>query len=110
MKRLFIEAEGFRRKIDILGRDLLVAIQQEILKDPEKGNLIPRLGGVRKLRIGNPQQSKGKRGGYRVIYLDVANQFKTYLLWIYKKGELENILPDEKKIIRKLVIDLKKGT
>ena len=32
--------------------------------------MVPRLGGVRKARLANPTRGKGKRGGYRYLYLE----------------------------------------
>lgn len=109
MKRLFIEAEGFRKRIDGFKEpSLLQIVQNEILRDPNQGRVIPGLGGLRKIRIHDPWRGKGKRGGFRVVYLDFPNREKTYLIWIYGKNEAEDISPEEKKIIRQLVDSLKK--
>ncbi len=109
MKRLFIEAEGFRKRIDGLKEpSLLQIVQNEILRDPNQGRVIPGLGGLRKIRVHDPWRGKGKRGGFRVIYLDFPKREKTYLIWIYGKNEAEDISPREKKIIQQLVDFLKK--
>lgn len=109
MRRLFIEAEGFRKKVDTVGGlSLLAGIQSEILKNPNSGKMIPGLAGVRKMRMGDIARGKGKRGGFRVLYLDLPEREKTYLLWIYGKNESEDISADEKRIIRNLASNLKK--
>lgn len=109
MRRLFIEAEGFRKKVDTVGGlPLLAGIQNEILKNPNTGKIIPGLGGVRKMRMGDMARGKGKKGGFRVLYLDLPEREKTYLLWIYSKNESEDISADEKRIIRNLASDLKR--
>ena len=113
MKRLFIESEIFRKQIDDLinrnkDHSLLQTIQNEILKNPEKGNLIPGLGGLRKIRIKDSFRGKGKRGGLRVTYLDLSMREKTYLIWVYGKNESEDISSEEKELIRHLVENLKK--
>jgi hypothetical protein len=109
MKRLFIESEGFRKKIDGLkNHNLLALIQSEILKDPASADRIMGTGGVQKIRIADPARHKGKRGGFRVIYLDLPAAQKTYLLWIYGKNEAEDISSHEKKEIKNLVLALKK--
>ena len=41
----------------------------------------------------------GKRGGARVIYVDIARYEKIYFLVAYPKGVQENISPAEKKAI-----------
>lgn len=109
MKRLFIESEGFRKRLDKLGGlPLLTAIQSEILKNPEAGDILAGLGGVRKMRMADPYRGKGRRGGFRIVYLDLPDRKKTYLLWLYGKNESEDISSDERKVIRNLVAYLKK--
>ena len=56
---------------------------------PERGNVIPGGGGIRKLRWGG--KGKGKRGGLRVIYYWKSTDGKIWLLEIYAKNEMENI-------------------
>ena len=47
--RLFIELTLFKNKVDALGgQKLLKAIQDELLRDPEKGDVIKGAGGIRK--------------------------------------------------------------
>ncbi|MBU0506632.1 MAG: type II toxin-antitoxin system RelE/ParE family toxin [bacterium] len=107
MKRLFIETIGFKKRISEFGNDkLLNDIQNEILKQPHKGKIVIGTGGVRKLRLGI--SNKGKSGGYRIIYLDLEQRQKTYLLWLYTKSEEESLSAQEKKEIRKLVNIIKK--
>ena len=43
-------------------------LQEALLKNPEKGDVMPGTGGFRKLRWRDPRLGKGKRGGLRVIY------------------------------------------
>ncbi|MBI2339814.1 MAG: type II toxin-antitoxin system RelE/ParE family toxin [Deltaproteobacteria bacterium] len=109
MRRLFIEAEGFRKRVDALGGLALLAdIQSEILKNPGTGKVVPGLAGVRKMRTADVSRGKGKRGGFRVLYLDLPGREKTYLLWIYGKNESEDISSDEKRVIKDLASYLKK--
>lgn len=110
MERYFVEVPGFERAVDQFEarHELLKFIQKEILKDPQKGAIVPGCGGVRKLRIPSPGRQKGKRGGFRVLYLDLPEKAKTYLLVIYGKDEADNISPEGKKLIKNLVSSLKK--
>lgn len=64
-------------------------------------------GGLRKLRMADAGRGKGKRGGLRVIYLDLPDAERTYLLALYDKGEKADISADEKKGLRELVKILK---
>ena len=63
----FIESVAFSRRLRQLAGDfaeeLLNAIQRELLEKPDRGTLVPGLGGIRKARVGNPGRGKGKRGG-----------------------------------------------
>lgn len=104
MKRMFVETGVFRALLDqIEDRELERMIKNEILKCPEKGDVISGGGGIRKLRIANSLRGKGKSGGYRVLYLDLPRQERTYLLLIYDKDELENISSVQKIQLKKLV-------
>ncbi len=82
--------------------------QDEILKNPAAGDVIQGAGGLRKVRVSDKKRGKGKRGGFRVIYLDLPLQEKTYLLALYDKGEKADISADEKRVLRTLVAQLKK--
>lgn len=108
MKRLFVQSPIFSKKIDQRGGDILTGlIEDEILKNPEAGDIVPGIGGIRKMRIADIGRSKGKRGGYRVLYLDVPHKAKTYLLYFYGKDEAEDITSQEKKSFKELVEILK---
>ncbi|OFZ13432.1 MAG: hypothetical protein A2Z20_08545 [Bdellovibrionales bacterium RBG_16_40_8] len=97
--RVFIELSIFKNKVDALGGvDLLKSIQVEILKDPEKGDIVQGTGGVRKIRVGRAKS--GKSGGYRVFYLDLSDRGQTYLMTILDKRDSENISDEEKTLLR----------
>lgn len=107
MKRVFVEAEDFKRTLDGLNEaSLLQLIQSEILKNPDVGVLVQGTGGIRKFRAG--AKGKGKSGGIRVFYLDVPTKEKCYLLFILEKSEAENISADEKKELKEIAQLLKK--
>lgn len=84
-------------------------IQAELLRDPESGAVIQGTGGLRKLRVADAGRGKGKRGGYRVIYLDLAQVERTYLLALYDKDEKGDISSEEKKALRSLAERLKEA-
>jgi hypothetical protein len=62
----FIESRPFTRKLHKLAGGLadevVRAIQEELVRKPDRGALVPGLGGVRKARMANPIRGKGKRG------------------------------------------------
>lgn len=107
MKRIFIEAKDFQKIIESLkDRDLLLTIQNEILKDPKIGDIVRGAGGVRKFRVA--AKGKGKSGGIRVFYLDIPEKGKCYLLFVLQKSDSDNITDEEKNEIQKLAQALKK--
>lgn len=76
-----------------------------IARSPEAGNVIPDTGGVRKVRWG--RAGSGKRGGARVVYFYHDADRPLYLLMVYAKARQEDLTPDEKRAVRKLVGILK---
>ena len=108
MRRLFRETPIFTEKIEEAGGDeLLRAIEAIILDNPEAGATIAGTGGVRKLRAADPSRKKGKRGGLRILYLDLPDRERTYLIYAYGKDEAEDITAHEKKIFKAMVASIK---
>ncbi len=56
---------------------------------PEVGDVIPKTGGVRKIRW--KRKGMGKRGGVRVVYYNRLENGSIWLLLIYAKSSQENI-------------------
>jgi hypothetical protein len=72
--------------------DDINALQFELMENPETG--ISLGGGKRKIRLGVKSKGGGKRGGLRVITLNVVietNDTCVNLLTIYDKKEIPNI-------------------
>jgi len=69
------------------------------------GAVIPGLGGLRKVRM--PAKGKGKRGGARVIYLLMIDPGIVYLFYVYTKGEMKDLGPEQKKRLRQDVEEIK---
>ena len=113
MKRRFVESTGFsedRRRLERareLSHDDLVALEQSLLADPQAGDLVPGTGGLRKIRVGQRQVGRGKRGGVRVYYLDLPRRGVTHLLAIFGKREKSDISPEERRGVATLVKQLK---
>lgn len=108
MKRLFVEATWFSEQIKNMGSDqLLTEIQDAILKNPSTGDVVQGTGGLRKMRVGDKIRGRGKRGGYRVLYLDLPDRFRTYLIYFYSKTESDDLSVGGKKLIRELVKQIK---
>lgn len=107
MNREFISLDIFNRLWDDLGLtdDDLKELQEHLNIYPETGKMIKKTGGVRKMRWA--AKGKGKSGGIRVLYIDFIYYEKIFLLMVYPKSKKENITDNEKKVIRKLVEELK---
>lgn len=109
MKRTFIELPQFQDFIDnSANKELLRKIQEEILANPIRGDVIRGTGGVCKDRYLDSSLSKGKRSGLRYLFLDQPDVEKTYLIGIYSKRTKIDISQEEKKSIKRLVQILKK--
>lgn len=63
MKAVFIESPVFERhRPDYLNDDEYGALQNLLLDQPRAGDVVKGAGGIRKIRYGQPNRSKGKRG------------------------------------------------
>jgi len=111
MKRTFIQSEHFKTEMDSRpdGQEILKSVEEEILKNPESGDLVSGTGGVRKIRIADPSRGKGKRGGLRILYLDLPDRDHTHLLVAYDKDQADDLSPDGKKMIRQIVLEIKRS-
>jgi hypothetical protein len=108
MRRVFRETPIFTEKFDAVGDDnLLRSIEDALLENPEAGATVAGTGGVRKLRAADPSRKKGKRGGLRVLYLDLPGRERCYLLYLYGKDEAEDLTASEKKVLKELVTQIK---
>ena len=58
-----------------------------LLSDPCAGVVVPKYGGLRKLRLKNSDAKKGKSGGYRLIYRFDPALSLVELLAIYSKSD-----------------------
>ncbi|MDI1249614.1 MAG: hypothetical protein PSV13_12185 [Lacunisphaera sp.] len=81
-------------------------LQNDLLKDPEKGDLIQRLHGLRKVRMA--LQGKSRAGGARVIYLYLPQHHTVILFYIYTKAKSENLTPDQERRLRVAVETIKR--
>jgi hypothetical protein len=76
-----------------------------IALNPEAGDVIPGLGGIRKVRWS--REGIGKRGGSRVVYFFYDEDAPIYLLQIYAKGAKSDLSNDDKKVLRAAAATLK---
>ena len=101
MKALFVELPAFTRyRATYLDEMAFLELQQLLMSNPDAGLLIPGSGGLRKLRFGEAGRQKGKRSGIRVIYFWWKNGKQFWLFTLYGKGEMNDLLPNEKKALK----------
>lgn len=101
----FIETPTFTRLVtELLSDDEYRALQNVLVEDPERGDLIRGGGGIRKLRHALP--GRGKSGGVRAIYYWVRPDHQIYMLVIYPKSIKDDLSDKEVAILRGLVKEL----
>jgi hypothetical protein len=87
--------------------DVLNSIQADLIKNPNRGDLVQGLGGIRKARCSNPTRGKGKRGGFRYLFLYLEDRSHIHLLYLLDKDEQEDLSVDEHKVLRSWVSEIK---
>lgn len=101
MKAVFMELPAFEANrpdyLDDLG---LRALQNELMANPEAGDLIEGTGGLRKIRFSDKRRQKGKRGGLRVIYYWWDEGLQFWLFTLYDKDEVSDLTAAQKKILK----------
>jgi hypothetical protein len=109
---VFVESQAFTRRLHRLAGasadEVLRRIQEDLLKNPEKGDVVEGLGGIRKARLANLARGKGKRGGYRYLHLYLRHRDHIHLLFLLDKDEQEDLTTEQRTGLRRMVSELKK--
>lgn len=110
---VYIESRVFTARLHRLARasalDVLNSIQADLIKNPERGDLVQGLGGIRKARCSNPRRGKGKRSGFRYLFLRLEDRDHIHLLYLLDKDEQEDLSADERKALRAWVSEIKRS-
>jgi hypothetical protein len=102
----FVESPSFTAALADLWTDAEYAeFQQFLIANPQKGDVIPGLSGLRKIRWA--ARGKGKRGGARGIYLLLIPPGVVYLFYVYTKGDFTDLSPEQKKRLLAAVAEIK---
>jgi hypothetical protein len=100
----FIQSRGFTIRLDDLAgqyaAEMLSQIENDLLKNPEVGAIVPGTGGLRKARPTAPTRNKGKRAGIRYMYFYVERDGQIFLLLLYNKEEQGDLTAEQKKWLR----------
>lgn len=111
MQRLVIQTKIFSEILDglIRKKQLLLKdyeeLEKSLVEHPKQGDVIPGLSGLRKIRL--KSSYSGKRGEFRVDYLDIPKAEVLYLIVVYPKNLKEDLSSEEKREIKALVELLK---
>ena len=101
----FIETPTFTRLLTALLTDEEYAgLQNVLVENPERGDIIKGGGGIRKLRHALP--GRGKSGGVRVIYYWLRDDGQIYMLLIYPKSKKDDLTDRETALLREFVKEL----
>jgi hypothetical protein len=82
-------------------------LMHAIAQNPQAGDVVPGLDGLRKLRfaLGN----KGKRGGGRAIYVLIMARDTAFMIFAYSKAEQADLTADQRKTALALIKELTDG-
>ena len=106
----FFETPLFMRQIkERTSMKVLFAIEDDLLKDPERGDIIPGTHGARKARIGDPDSRRGKRGSYRYIYGYFPGYHHIILLYLFAKNDTADLSAQVKKQLAQLMSQIKEA-
>ncbi len=103
-----LETSAFARRAD----DLLSRVERDELvdtlaRDPLAGDVIPGLGGVRKLRFA--ARGRGKSGGFRVIYYVLHDNLPILALLLYGKNEQDDLSALQRQAVVSVVEKLRRA-
>jgi hypothetical protein len=98
----FIETSIFTRQVTaLLTDDEYSQLQVALFAHPDMGAIIPRSGGLRKVRWS--MSERGKRGGVRAIYYWIVAEDQILMLFMYAKSEKDDLTSQQLKILREIV-------
>ena len=101
MKATFIELPAFQRvRAEYFDDASFKALQIELMKNPEAGDVIKGTGGLRKVRYADEKRGKGKRGGLRVIYFWKDSDDQFWLFTVYDKDEADDLTAEQRKMLK----------
>jgi hypothetical protein len=83
------------------------SLEGAIASDPTIGDVVPGLGGIRKIRFGIGK--KGKRGGGRAIYFLMLVDDMAIMLFAYAKNEQEDLTKEQRKAALEIMKELTDG-
>lgn len=107
MKRDIISLSRFKKRAaEFVKRNQLLIVdldnfKKELSSNPEMGDVIPGVDGLRKARL--KSSNKGKSGGFRVCYYYFVLKNRIYLMDIYAKNQQEDMSSREKMVLKEFI-------
>ena len=96
------ETSIFTRRADaLLSREDRATLISMLAGKPQAGDLMPGLGGIRKLRFAPTR--RGKSGAFRVIHYYAGANLPVLALLIYAKNEQDNIDADQRRALLAII-------
>ncbi|MBU1667583.1 type II toxin-antitoxin system RelE/ParE family toxin [bacterium] len=103
---IFIESKIFEKlREKYFDDESYKSFQNFLLEQPLAGDVIQGTGGLRKIRW--TANGKGKRSGTCTIYLYLVEKSHIHFLTVYAKNEMSDLTPNEKKILKSIVEEIK---
>lgn len=97
-----METAVFTKRVEaLLSAEDYREFQIDLLRQPEQGDPVKKMGGVRKTRVAAGGHGKGR--GARVYYYWAKSRNVLYLLYIHAKNETEQLTKDQEKALAILV-------
>ena len=85
----------------------MARLEAEIATNPQAGDVIPGLSGLRKIRFA--LAGKGKRGGGRAIYFLMVSDELAVLVFAYSKSVQDDLTPGQRKAALALIREMNDG-
>lgn len=87
----------------------IAALSGDLSANPEAGDRVIGLRGVRKVRFGLPSRNIGKRGGGRAIYLLVVREEVIFLIMAFAKNEQSDLSSRQRRQVLAFLEELGDG-
>ncbi len=95
----FIESHKFAEQVTWLNAEEAVwELENELLQNPDKGDLIQGTGGFRKIRMKLP--GRGKSAGARVVYFHLRDRAVIFLFLLYTKSGQSDLSAEQRAALR----------
>jgi hypothetical protein len=99
---VIIETSIFTKLIqELICDESYLELQSNLVNNPAMGDLIPGGGGLRKVRW--KSDTKGKRGGLRIIYYWLVRDEQILMLYVYAKSKQDNLSKSQLVLLREIV-------